>query len=93
MRSPSSRLPATLLLSGLLMLGMPGSSAWAQTTPAPAAAASLPAGVKFVTEAEGIREYRLNNGLRVLLFPDTSATTFTLNVTYLVGSRDRKSVV
>ncbi|PNY82281.1 M16 family metallopeptidase [Deinococcus koreensis] len=92
MRSPSLRLPATLLLSGLLLLGTPAQTAWAQTAPAqtapaPAPTTPLPAGVKFVTEAEGIREYRLNNGLRVLLFPDTSATTFTLNVTYLVGSR------
>lgn len=48
--------------------------------------AGLPAGVTFVREAEGIREYRLNNGLKVLLFPDASAGNFTLNMTYLVGS-------
>src|SRR5215831_6598233 len=40
-----------------------------------------------VTEAEGITEYRLSNGLRVLLFPDSSKPTLTVNVTYLVGSR------
>src|SRR5215469_5683627 len=36
---------------------------------------------------EGITEYRLNNGLKVLLFPDSSRPTVTVNVTYLVGSR------
>ncbi len=40
-----------------------------------------------VTSVEGITEYRLNNGLRVLLFPDPSKPTITVNATYLVGSR------
>ncbi|MBU6377911.1 MAG: insulinase family protein [Gammaproteobacteria bacterium] len=40
-----------------------------------------------VTSVEGITEYRLANGLRVLLFPDPSKSTITVNVTYLVGSR------
>ena len=40
-----------------------------------------------VTTIEGVTEYRLANGLRVLLAPDSSKPTATLNVTYLVGSR------
>lgn len=40
-----------------------------------------------VTEVEGITEYRLDNGLRVLLFPDNSKDSVTVNITYLVGSR------
>ena len=36
---------------------------------------------------EGITEYRLPNGLRVLLFPDKSKPQTTVNITYLVGSR------
>jgi len=40
-----------------------------------------------VTSVEGITEYRLPNGLRVLLFPDQSKPTVTVNVTYMVGSR------
>ncbi len=36
---------------------------------------------------EGITEYSLSNGLRVLLFPDPSKPTVTVNITYLVGSR------
>src|SRR5580765_4851963 len=38
------------------------------------------------TSVEGITEYRLPNGLRVLLFPDQSKPTITVNITYLVGS-------
>ena len=40
-----------------------------------------------VTSVEGITEYRLPNGLRVLIFPDASKPTITVNMTYLVGSR------
>src|SRR6201996_3194496 len=36
---------------------------------------------------EGITEYTLDNGLRVLLFPDPSKPTITVNITYMVGSR------
>ena len=36
---------------------------------------------------EGIIEYKLNNGLTVLLFQDNSAQTVTVNITYVVGSR------
>lgn len=36
---------------------------------------------------EGITEYRLPNGLRILLAPDASKPSTTVNVTYLVGSR------
>lgn len=48
---------------------------------------ALPSGVERVTSVEGITEYRLQNGLRVLLFPDPSKPTITVNITYLVGSR------
>ena len=41
-----------------------------------------------VTSVEGITEYRLANGLRVLLFPDQSKPTVTVNITYLVGSAE-----
>jgi zinc protease len=40
-----------------------------------------------VTGVEGITEYRLANGLRVLLFPDPTRQKFTVNLTVLVGSR------
>ena len=37
---------------------------------------------------EGITEYDLQNGLRVLLFPDPTKSSTTVNMTYLVGSRN-----
>lgn len=48
---------------------------------------ALPQGVEQVTSVEGITEYRLANGLNVLLFPDSSKPTVTVNITYKVGSR------
>lgn len=53
----------------------------------PAASAALPKGVTLGPSVEGITEYRLANGLKVLLFPDASRPTVTVNMTYLVGSR------
>ena len=55
--------------------------------PLAAADAPKPAAPEKVTSVEGITEYRLANGLRVLLFPDPSKPTITVNITYLVGSR------
>lgn len=40
-----------------------------------------------VAEIEGISEYRLENGARVLLFPDASKDVVTVNMTVMVGSR------
>jgi zinc protease len=40
-----------------------------------------------ITQVEGISEYRLENGLKVLLFPDQTKETVTVNVTYHVGSK------
>jgi zinc protease len=50
-------------------------------------AQNLPQGMEKVTSVEGITEYKLANGLRVLIFPDPSKPTATVNITYLVGSR------
>jgi zinc protease len=55
---------------------------------APAALAqALPAGMTRITSVEGITEYRLANGLQILLVPDDSKPTTTVNLTYRVGSR------
>jgi zinc protease len=40
-----------------------------------------------VVTIEGITEYRLDNGTRFLLFPDSSSPTVTVNMTVMVGSR------
>jgi len=50
--------------------------------------AALPDGVKQGPSVEGITEYTLGNGLKVLLFPDASQPKTTVNITYLVGSRN-----
>lgn len=42
---------------------------------------------KKVVEVEGITEYRLDNGAKLLLFPDNSKPQFTMNMTVNVGSR------
>jgi len=55
-------------------------------TPA-SAADPAPSRLTKVTAVEGITEYRLDNGLRVLIFPDQSKPTVLVNMTYLVGSR------
>jgi zinc protease len=48
---------------------------------------AIPAGIQKITSVEGITEYELDNGLKLLLFPDPSKSTVTVNITYLVGSR------
>jgi zinc protease len=45
------------------------------------------AGPQKVATVEGVTEYRLPNGARVLLFPEASRPTITVNMTVLVGSR------
>src|SRR5688572_4810779 len=60
----------------------------AQSRPAPA---SRPPKATFVTTVEGVSEYALPNGLRVLLLPDSTRPTVTVNVVYFVGSRNEGS--
>ena len=87
-RAHALRPALALLFAGALVFA-PLAPAAAQTAapPQPAApAVALPAGVERVTSVEGITEYRLKNGLRVLLFPDQTKQTITVNITYLVGS-------
>jgi zinc protease len=55
-------------------------------------ACSFLAGTAFavpqkIASIEGVTEYRLPNGLRVLTLPDSSMETVTVHITYLVGSR------
>lgn len=49
--------------------------------------AQLPAGIERVTSVEGVTEYKLANGLRVVLFPDQTKQNITVNIVYMVGSR------
>ncbi|WP_410211893.1 M16 family metallopeptidase [Aquirhabdus sp.] len=71
----------SLMLSGFLAVSSVSLSSYA------IAAITLPAGVRQGPSAEGITEYRFANGFKVLLFPDASKPTVTVNMTYEVGSR------
>jgi zinc protease len=48
----------------------------------------LPASLTFVVEADGIREYKLTNGMKVLLVENRVAPVATIMVLYKVGSRN-----
>jgi zinc protease len=50
-------------------------------------APAAPATPEFVTSVEGVKEYRLSNGLQILLIPDQAQTNVIVNVVYHVGSR------
>ena len=69
------------LCAPLLLLGLSATDAHA------ADEIALPASVIRSASVEGINEYRLGNGLRILLGTDASKPTTTVNITYLVGSR------
>ena len=58
---------------------------WAQPV------ATLPQGVTKIRSVEGIDEYRLANGLQILLVSDDSKPTTTVNLTYRVGSRQENT--
>jgi zinc protease len=76
----------SLIVSVLLAVSMMGATPVACLA-AQGGPANLPKGVTRTTSVEGITEYRLENGLRVLLFPDQSKQTITVNMTYQVGSK------
>src|SRR6476469_769653 len=61
------------LLVGLLCAT--GEKVFAQSSP------------RLVTTVEGLKEYELDNGLRILLIPDASQTNIAINIVYKVGSR------
>lgn len=87
-RAPRVAAPALIALS-LALMGTANAVTPVNQTVASARtpAFALPVGVQQGPSVEGIDEYRLDNGLRVLLAPDDSKPTVTVNMTYLVGSR------
>ncbi|HTJ47723.1 MAG TPA: pitrilysin family protein [Kofleriaceae bacterium] len=78
-----------LVLALAACSGAPRTTVPVPGAPAPRARATMPpaATATRVRELAGITEYRLSNGLTVLLFPDPSQSKVTVNITYLVGSR------
>lgn len=43
---------------------------------------------KFISNVEGIKEYSLSNGMKVLLIPDGSQSNMVVNIVYNVGSKN-----
>lgn len=72
------------LLAAAWMAPPVGSS---QQPAAPARRAAASVTLTKGPTVEGITQYALSNGLKVLLIPDSSKPTTTVNITYLVGSR------
>ena len=76
---------------GMALLGLALGVAQAQPVAARPAAvratAPVAAAPERVREMGGVEEYRLPNGLQLLLLPDATQTTTTVNITYRVGSR------
>jgi zinc protease len=68
-----------LLLTAFLLVINTNQTALAQAAGKP--------GPKFITSVEGISEYEMANGLRILLMPDQSQTNIAVNIVYKVGSR------
>jgi zinc protease len=73
-------------LLGLLSTG--GASAATPPAPASATVASDPAVESLERFGRGIERLTIENGLRLVLAPDSSAKTVAISVTYGVGSRD-----
>jgi zinc protease len=65
----------SLLLHTILISSLSPLSVWANTVP------------EKVGTVEGVSEYRFANGARVVLFPEPSRPTISVNMTVLVGSR------
>jgi zinc protease len=91
-RSPRWRglalpLAGAALLAACATAPEPRQSAALQPGVRPASAAPAEVTLTRSATVEGITEYQLSNGLKVLLFPDQTKPTTTVNITYYVGSR------
>jgi zinc protease len=86
--APAATLAALMLAIAPALVGLPVAAT--PTTAAPTSApvaASLPRGLAAVRSVEGVDEYRLANGMQLLLIPDDAKPTTTVNLTLRVGSR------
>lgn len=76
-----SPISSNLAVSGLAIGGLSLCTSIALQDTATAAPPTL------VTTVEGVSEFRFDNGARLLLFPDASRPTISVNMTVMVGSR------
>lgn len=77
----TSRLIPLLLSAAVIM------AAAACATQSPDEEAATGAEPEHVDTVEGLHEYQLENGMRVVLFPDSSRSSVFINTTYFVGAR------
>src|SRR6218665_2174780 len=79
-----------LLLGSLVFLSLGYAHAQTKKTPAPAkktVALATKETPVWVGSVEGVKEYKLKNGLKILLIPDPSQSNVVVNIVYNVGSR------
>jgi predicted Zn-dependent peptidase len=76
-----------LVTVGLVPVVVSAQNLGSKVDPPKLAAVTLPDGVSKGVTVEGLTEYKLKNGLRVLLLPDSSQPKVTVNCTILAGSR------
>lgn len=91
-RQPHQKWMVSLLAAAVFFAAAPGVP-FIAVPPAPLSAQAAgearqaSSGPTKIATVEGITEYVMPNGLRVLLFPDETKPMITVNVTYFVGSR------
>lgn len=78
---------AALLMPPAILPGVRPLAAQAPTATRPAAGPVRPAGMVKGATVEGITSYTMPNGLLVLLVPDQSKPTVTVNLTIFAGSK------
>jgi zinc protease len=76
---PNSARHSPIRIVTLILCAVAVRLAWGAPATGPSA--------REITSIEGVTEYRLANGLQVLLYPDEASSTISVNMTYRVGSR------
>ena len=74
------------ILASAIFFALSGCAASNSATPTNPKMTSETAVVDFVRNVEGIEEYTLSNGMKVLLYPDAAQPKTLVNITYRVGS-------
>jgi len=83
--STSGKVSRTLIASAVL-IALSACSSSEPSAPINPKMTNAPANIDFVRNVEGINEYVLSNGMKVLLYPDQAQSKVIVNVTYRVGS-------
>ncbi|OUS32260.1 hypothetical protein A9Q98_01675 [Thalassotalea sp. 42_200_T64] len=79
--------PTLLGISVSMALSLTGCATSPSAETSPVASQQQDTSLTYVRTVEGIEEYALANGLKVLLYPDASQPKTLVNITYKVGSK------